>query len=281
MKKLILFAASLLLLASCVKDSTEYKQLQAENDSLIAVKNSKDKEINDYFKALNEISEAFDKVTQSEITVATEASQAKISTDAAQRIKNNIQIMTESLQKSKEKIAILQQQVAKSGRKYSELQKTIDLLNESINEKALSLDSLKAELANKDRRIFELDAEVGRLDKSNKEKDETIKAQEDELSTGYYVFGNKKELKAQKILTKNGIFSVTKILQADFNKNYFVKVDIRTTNVIPVYSKKAKIKTSHPLTSYSIETENGNKVIKIKDPIQFWSISKYLVIEIQ
>lgn len=281
MKKLILFAAALLLLASCVKDSEEYKRLQAQNDSLAAIKNSKDKEINEYFKTLNEISESFDKVAQSQITVATEASQSKISTDAAQRIKDNINIMSSALQKSKEKIAILQQQVTKGGKNYAELQKTIDRLTEAMNEKTLSLDSLKSELANKDRRIFELDTEVGRLDKDNKDKSETIKQQQDILSTAYYVFGNKKELKAQKILTKSGIFSATKILQSDFNQNYFVKIDIRTTLVIPVYSKKAKIKTSHPLTSYSIETVNANKVIKINDPALFWSISKYLVIEIE
>lgn len=280
MKKLILFAASLLLLSSCVKDSQEYKKLQAQNDSLMAVKTAKDKEINEYFRTLNEISESFDKVAQSQVTVATEASQQKISTDAAQRIKDNIQVMTDALQKSKEKVALLQQQIKKNGKNFAELQKTIDRLTQSINEKSLSLDSLKAELATKDKRIFELDAEVGRLDKDNKDKAELIKQQQDELNTAYYVFGNKKELKAQKILSKTGFFSPTKVLQADFNKNYFVKIDIRTTNAIPVYSKKAKIKTNHPLTSYTIEVENGNKVIKIKDPAQFWSVSKYLVIEI-
>lgn len=280
MKKLVIFIAAALLLSSCVKDSEEYKKLKAENDSLTAAKANKDKEINSYFKTLNDISDNFDKISSSEQLVTTEASHEKISVDAAQRIKDNIQLMSDALQKSKEKIAILEQQVKKGGRGYAEMQKTIDRLTESMNEKALTIDSLKAELANKDRRIFELDKQVGVLSKDNKDKSDLIKKQSDEMSSVYYVFGTRRELKAQNIITKTGFFSSTKVLQADFNKEFFVKDDLRTLKSIPVYNKKAKILTSHPLTSYTITTENGNKVIQIKDPVQFWSVSRYLVVEI-
>ena len=58
----------------------------------------------------------------------------------------------------------------------------------------------------------------------------------------------------------------------------FVKVDIRTTTKIPLYSKKARILTSHPDKSYELKDENGNKTLYIKDYKQFWSISKYLVV---
>ena len=105
-----------------------------------------------------------------------------------------------------------------------------------------------------------------------------IAQQSDEMSSAWYVFGTKKELKAQNIITKNGIFSKSQILQADFNRDYFVKIDIRNTKSIPLYSKKATILTSHPKGSYSIKEENGNKIITISDPKEFWSISKYLVV---
>jgi chromosome segregation ATPase len=280
MKKLILFIAPLFLFASCVKESTEYKKLKAQNDSLVIQKKAKDAEINNYFKTINEISENFDKVTASEQLIsATTHKPERLSSQAAQSIKDNIVIMTNALQKNREQIALLQQKIKKSGLHYAELQKTIDRLTADLQEKAQAMDSLKAELGAKDKRIFELGQQVNDLDKDNKQKAELIKQQADELNAAFYVFGTTKELKAQKILTKNGIFSQTKVLQADFNKDYFVKIDIRTTTSIPVYSKKAKIKTNHPLTSYTIATENGNKVIQIKDPVQFWSVSKYLVVQ--
>lgn len=280
MKKLILFIVPLFLLASCVKESAEYKKIKAQNDSLTVLKKAKDAEINNYFKTINEISENFDKVTASEHLISSTTNKPeKLSSDAAQSIKDNIQIMTTALQKSREQIAALQQRMKKSGLRYAELQKTIDRLTADLQDKAQSLDSLKAELATKDKRIFELGKQVNDLDQDNKLKAELIKKQADELNAGYYVFGTNKELKAQKILTKNGIFSLTKVLQGEFNKDYFVRIDIRTTTTIPVYSKKAKIKTNHPLTSYTIATENGSKVIQIKDPAQFWSVSKYLVIQ--
>ncbi len=279
MKKLILFAASLILLSSCVKDSEEYKRLQAINDSLIVVKTEKDKEINNYFKTLNEISEEFDSIRVKEQIVATESSQDEVGKDAAQRIRENIAAINQALETSKKKVVMLQKDVKTKGYQYAELQKTIDRLTDALNEKALMLDSITMELAKKDQRIFELDTEVGRLDKESKDKTEIINQQQDELNAAYYIFGSKKELKAQTVLTKQGLFYATKVLQSDFNQNNFVKIDIRNTTTIPVYSSKAKIKTNHPIKSYTITTENGNKVIQIKDPTAFWSVSKYLVVE--
>ena len=53
------------------------------------------------------------------------------------------------------------------------------------------------------------------------QKTETINTQDKQLNTGWYVFGTKSELKAQRILDGG------KVLQGSFNKNYFTKIDIR------------------------------------------------------
>ena len=93
-------------------------------------------------------------------------------------------------------------------------------------------------------------------------------------------FGSRSELKEQHIITSDGLFSSQKVLQRDFNKNYFVKIDARNTKSIPLYSTHAKILTNHPKSSYTLEKENGNFVLHIIDPNEFWSVSKYLVIEV-
>ena len=87
------------------------------------------------------------------------------------------------------------------------------------------------------------------------------------------MFGTKKELKEQQILV-NG-----KVLQGNFNKEYFTKVDIRVDKEIKLYSRSAKMLTSHPSSSYTLQRDaNKQYVLRITDPQLFWSTSKYLVV---
>ena len=111
MKKTLIIATSLaaVLLSSCVKDSQEYKDLQAVNDSLEAVNASKDKEMANYLQALNEISDNFQAIAASESLINADAADENIKYDAAQRINKNLKLMAEALQKNRQKIAQLQQ----------------------------------------------------------------------------------------------------------------------------------------------------------------------------
>jgi len=69
------------------------------------------------------------------------------------------------------------------------------------------------------------------------------------------------------------------VLQSNFNKSYFTKIDIRNEKQIKLYSKSARLLTTHPSSSYSL-TKDANKqyVLNITNPQIFWSTSKYLVI---
>ena len=80
-----------------------------------------------------------------------------------------------------------------------------------------------------------------------------------------------------------GLFKKGKVMEdADVNLNYFTKIDIRTTTEIPLYSKSVEILTTHPEGSYFFEEDaKEQKVLKITNPTEFWSISKYLVIQVK
>ena len=287
MKKLILFSILSIFLFSCVKNSQEYKELQAEKDSLTVLNTKKVAEVDSYLQRINDIADNFDKLRAAEQYINTDASNEKLSKEAVERISENVQLMSDILRKNKEEIAKLEEQLKNSKGSNIGLQRVIDRLNATLQDRALAMDSLKMELAAKDEKLVQLGQEVGVLtesngilSKDNLKKAEEIKRQEELLNTAWYVFGSRRELKSQQILTKNGMFSSAKILQNDFNKDYFVKIDIRTTTSIPLYSKKAKVLTNHPMKSYAITTENGTKVITIKNFAEFWSVSRYLVIQV-
>ena len=114
---------------------------------------------------------------------------------------------------------------------------------------------------------------VNNLAEETVQKSQTISTQDKQLNTAWFVFGTKSELKEQKILQDG------KVLQANFNQEYFTKIDIRVDKEIKLYSRSAKLLTSHPQSSYTLEQDaNKQYVLRITNPQQFWSTSKYLVV---
>ena len=72
------------------------------------------------------------------------------------------------------------------------------------------------------------------------------------------------------------------MLPQSFNRSYLTEVDIRKLHSIPLGSKSAKILTNHPASSYTLEKDADKKyTLQITDPASFWSISRYLVIQVK
>jgi hypothetical protein len=135
------------------------------------------------------------------------------------------------------------------------------------------LEAKEIHIAELDETIAGLNEDVTALREESSSKSETISTQDKQLHTAWYVFGTKKELKEQNIL-KDG-----KVLGQNFNRNYFTKIDIRVDREIKLYSRSAEILTAHPQSSYKLEQDaNKQYVLRITNPQQFWSTSKYLVI---
>ena len=286
MKKLIYAIACTLAVASCNQDAAKKAEqiAQQQRDSLEQIISQKDNEINDMMTTLSDIEEGFREITeaQSRVTLAKQGE----GTNTMQRIKENFQFIQAQMQQNKELINKLKQQVRESSVKGGQLKKIIDNLTQQLETKDHQLQALREELDRKDIHIAELDEKVASLNtnvtslkEDNEKKEETITSQDKALHTAWFVFGTKDELKTQRILSKDGLFSKTKLLEKDFNKDYFTKIDVRIDKEIKLYSKSAQIMTSHPAGSYTLQRDaNKQFVLRISDPDTFWSISKYLVV---
>ena len=251
---------------------------------------------------LNEIQQGFAEINEAEnrVTVAKDGE----GRDKTAVIKENIQFIAQRMQENRDLIKKLQEQLRTTGFKGEQMQKAIESLNAQLVEKDKELRALRAELEKKNIHIKELDQTISGLnsdvaalqtDKQNLQTDkqnlqtekqnlqnesnrktETINTQDKQLNTAWFAFGTKKELKRQNVLVKG------KVLQGSFNKNYFTKIDIRETRELKLYSKNAKILTSHPTSSYSLTKDaSGQYVLRISDPSTFWSTSKYLVVQVK
>lgn len=280
MKKFLFFIALSTFIIACEnnKPAPVLDNSQQRIDSLQQVVNQKDNEINDMMATLNEIQEGFRLINAEEGKVA--LIKDGESTNKAEQIRQNIQNISATMQRNRNLIAKLQQQVRESSVRGEQLKATIETLLAQLSDKDTQLNKLKAELEQKDIHIAELDktvsslnTNVSQLKEESSNKTETITAQDKQLNTAYYVFGTKKELASQ------NIYQSGKVLQANFNKNYFTKIDIRVDKEIKLYSKSAKLLTNHPASSYTL-TQDANKqyVLRITNPASFWGASKYLVI---
>ena len=279
MKKLIYAFACTLAVASCNQDAAKKAEqvAQQQRDSLEQIISQKDNEINDMMTTLSDIEEGFREITeaQSRVTLAKQGE----GTNTMQRIKENFQFIQTQMQQNKELINKLKQQVRESSVKGGQLKKSIDNLTQQLETKDKQLQALREELDRKDIHIAQLDEKVASLEEDNTKKDETISAQDKAINSAWFVFGTKDELKAQNILSKDGLFSKTKVLAKDFNKDYFTKIDIRIDKEIKLYSKSAQIMTSHPAGSYTLQRDaNKQYVLRIDNPDAFWSTSKFLVV---
>ena len=271
-----------LLVTGCKEKKQAPVMLQniQTSDSLHKIIAQRDNEINDMMATLNQIEDGFKVINIAEDRVNVAQTGEGDATDKAKEIANNIKIITDKMQENRALISKLQKQLRQSSFKSQEFKRTIEGLMRRMSEKDQQLQELRAELDAKDIHISELDETIDNLNNNitdlqneSEQKTQTINNQDMQLNTAWYVFGTKSELKEQNILVGG------KVLQASFNRNYFMKIDIRVEKDIKLYSKYAKILTTHPAGSYTLQRDNFNQyVLHITNPQLFWSTSKYLVI---
>lgn len=284
MKQLVWLSVLAVALTTSCDQIGGGKALRAENDSLRVALSEREGELDQIMGTFNEIQEGFRLINEAEGRVDLQKTQNGEKFSASQKVKDDLKLITETMAQNREKLAQLQNQLKNSRYQSAELKKAITALEKELADKGEQIKNLQAELAAKDIRIAELDdavsgltADVENLSAENELKTKTVAAQEKAMNTAWFVFGTKSELKEQKIL-KNG-----DVLQSDdFNKDYFTQIDIRTDKEIKLYSKSAKLLTTHPEGSYSlVKDTKGQYVLKITDPNKFWSVSKYLVIQVR
>lgn len=280
MKQLVFAAILALTVMACTsqKEDARLVAVESQRDSLKTVVEQKDNEINDMVSTLNDITDGFRAINEAESRVNIERNNE--GADNAERIRTDMQFIQQTMQHNRELVNKLRAQLRQSSVRSEQLQRTLENLTAQLQEKDTQLKSLQAELEAKDVKIGELSSQVSELSEDvsslreeTARKSQTISSQDKQLNTAWFVYGTKKELKAQRILDGG------KLLQSNFNRDYFTKIDIRVDKEIRLYSRSARVLTSHPASSYTL-TQDANKqyILRITDPQLFWSASKYLVV---
>ena len=283
MKKLFIFAVCALCLSACNMIGGQQEAAQQERDSLQRIINEKDMELDDILGTFNEVQEGIRRINEAEGRV-TIAETGPESASTKEVIRDNMDFIKEAMEQNREMIAQLQEKLKNSSIKNTKMQKTIENLQAQIEAQAARIQELEATLAEKEaliesqgEAIAGLSNNVAALTEDNRAKAEKVQAQDKELNTAWFVFGTKSELKEQKILTKGDVLK-----SEDFNKDYFTKIDIRYDKDIKFYSKSAQLLSTHPAGTYQLtKDKQGQYELHITNPQKFWSVSKYLVVQVK
>ncbi len=288
MKKLLLLIIAPVLLSSCVGSGSS--EMKKQVDSLYMVSIEKDRQMNDLIGTLVEIDDNLQQIKEKENVIALNVRSNDNVSPATMKetINNDIKAIYDLMLKNKEKIAELEKKLSLDDKNNASLKQLVVRLNKQLKDKTIEIVRLREDLKRKNIAIADLNFTVEGLEQALDSihaealaAERKLKETTEELSRGYYVFGTKKELKEQSIITSDGLFSKKNVLEGDFDGDYFTRIDIREVDSIPLFRPKAKLLTSHPNGSYSLEKNaEGALILKIVDKDRFWSTSKYLVVQV-
>lgn len=287
MKKLASIAvASLCILSAChnKSENTESQVLTPTTaDSLRVALADQDS----LLSLMNEVADGMAQIKQMENILSSSNDLTAESSDRRQQIRNDMQVIQQTLQMRRDRLAELEKKIQNSSSNNATLQKSIATLKQQIADQESTIGQLRGELEKAHIHIEQLTAnvdslntEVASVTAAKDQAEQTATTLTNELNTCYYAIGSKQELKDHKLI-QTGFLRKTKIMPEDFEMNYFTTGDKRTLNSIGLHSRKAKVLTNQPADSYTItDAPNGNKVLKIQNPARFWSVSNYLVIQV-
>ena len=281
MKKVMMAFSAALVLFSCGENTNAYKELQAKLDSVTRINDSYEADLAETDSLVANVLNNFQEISTAEKMIDVNP-RGEMSQTQKERIKNNVTLINDKLRASTEALDALTQKLAAGGTENKRLRHTIAALKKDLEVQRQRIIALTEELQRKDLAIGALDSivtnlgqDVERLNETTAKQASTLASQDKELHTVRYCVGTKSDLKDFKLLQGG------RVITDGADLSYFTTADQRKLSQIPLYSRDAKILTTHPASSYVLIADGDkNLTLNIKDHKAFWSASRMLVIQV-
>ncbi len=284
-ERFALLIALMIFAASCGNQQQEVERLEQENEALRSRIEQNTENVETYFADLNEIENNLRLIKERENIISGRASDGiELGQDQQDRINEDIQLIGDLMEKNRVLIANLNSRLRNADTRIAGFESTIQRLNQTIEEKEIEISLLRDQLASMNFQVDLLTARVDTLEQEAREKSQLLQQQTIELNTAYYAIGSQKELQDNKVISREGGFlgiGRTARMKADFNHDFFTRIDITRDFEITIIGDRPQIISTHPEGSYQIQSENGERWLEITNPEAFWAASRYLVIQIR
>lgn len=286
---LIIVIASTLFSCNGYKEDKEQQSLaEISKQELATALNERDQ----LLALVKEVSAGLEQIKQIESMMTISDRHPEKNASQQAQILSDINALKDTVRQRKNQLLDLESRLHNSTINNKDLKETIDALRIQMDSQIEEIESLRLQLIAANEHIGSLNSFIGTLNNTvdslntkvtsvtgeRNEAQATSTRLENELNTCYYVVATKSELKSHKII-QTGFLRKTKLMKSGFDKGYFVTSDKRTLRSIPLNAKKINILTNHPASSFELTDENGQKILRITNPAQFWSMSNYLVVE--
>jgi hypothetical protein len=264
--------------------TNDNEQIHNPCDSINSVSAGQDSVIQNFLTTFNEIGNSLDSISryQANVINISERNKENIKGSTRENINYNIAMINKAMAENNEKIKDLNKKLKSSVKKGSLLEKTIQTLEKQLLYKQHELLVMSDRLAGKADSIVMLQSSVDAQTLIASLQADRIMDQSKELHRAYYIIGTKKELEKMKVInSEGGILGLgkTQKIAPEINKADCTEIDYFVSTTIYISTKDAKILTTHPSDSYTMDKGEKESIIQITNPQQFWSISKFLVIE--
>lgn len=281
--------AGALAFSSC--NTEERERLQTEADQLEQKLHERDSAFNSIMNVMAEVEGQIEQIKTQENLITTNSS-GDFSTSDKDQMVVDIKRINELINNTNEKMESLSSKLENSSIELNAFKKRVRDMMANLKEREASIVQLTEDLEQKEIRITELSTEVGTLVTRVQLQTETIDIQNQELverenalNTAFFAVDSENNLKEGGLVTKEGGFlwiGKTTELRADAAQSKFTEVDIQNTKRFYIDSEKMEIVTEHPSGSFELVNEGGKvKYLEVKDPSEFWKISKYLVVSVK
>ncbi|MFA6832327.1 MAG: hypothetical protein WCR36_08680 [Bacteroidaceae bacterium] len=269
-----------MLFSSCTSTAKKNALVQ-ERDSLNSELTIRNAEVDNMMGMLSEVQEGIDEINKAENRL--HLSQQEDGKSAKERVSEDMAFIKDRMAQNRENIERLTKLLNTSSYNNSQLKKVFVGLKKQLQESTARIGNLEQELKFKNEFVQKQAKQITQVNSSNAlllddaaAKEQVIANQDETLHQAYFVFGTKRELKKENILVDS------KVLQnPSMHQSYFTKIDVRDFKSLDLYDNHAKLLTSHPTDSYKlVKNDDGNYVLHILNVDNFWSSSRYLVVEV-
>lgn len=290
MKRLITFgvAAAALTAVACgpspeVQERLERLQVvSAEKDSLLTI-------VTENARLMSEITREIAAVTPDaeRVTAAGESPYAMTRDSILARVR----AVTERVRESEERLARSQRRIRNLAGVSDSLRTQLAQYDTIMVDLRATIDNQKATILSLTERVEQLRLENVQLAGTNEALEDTLRNVEGELNTAYYVVGTRDELKELGVIREEGgsrfplIFTKvgeTLVPANELDPERFQAIDVRDTReiMLPDSTSAYEIVSAQNLAALEAMPEDGKLrgTIRIANPQEFWSTSRFLIL---
>lgn len=270
-------------------------ELRDRNAHLEMVNEQQSQMLAQYTEKLNQILDALDSINgkQSEIdrmmTHGAEGGFVSTRYDIETRIRSNLAEIDERLRSSRIHQDEIRRLASRSGGRGSGITASVERLSRLLSDKEREIQVLRRRVSELESASQTLRQEVARQQTTIRDQDRQIGRLQSELREAFYIIGTGSDLRT---LVKEGVLErqrsgLTQSLYragSDSFRYRFRRMD-PTADRILIGSglRAAEIVSLHQSYQrlYRIEQRGDEMLLVINDPLQFWDISKYLVLQVE